>query len=105
VRLFGQRPFDDEARDLLRRHSPLHTAHGDMPPMLLIHGTDEFLWQQGVDYAERLEELGVDHRLVRLEGAGHGMESWEGRPEYLTYKSTLVEWLDQKLRFEPEVKP
>jgi len=68
-----------------------------MPPMLLVHGTDERLWEQGVAFARRLEEAGVDHELLRLDGAPHGMENWEGRPEWSGYKRKLVEWLERKL--------
>ena len=97
VRLFGHPTLDDEGRALLRQYSPLYHAHAGMPPLLLINGTDEFLWDQGVAYAEKLREAGVDHELYRLDGAGHGMESWEGRPEWAGYKPKLVEWLEQKL--------
>jgi alpha-L-fucosidase 2 len=97
VRLFDRSVLDGEARRLLRSYSPLHSARASMPPLLLIHGTDEFLWDQGVAFAARLEELGVDHELYRVEGAPHGMESWEGRPEWSGYQQKLVDWLSQKL--------
>ena len=97
ARLFGRTTLDEEARRLLRRYSPLHQAHRAMPPMLLVHGTDERLWEQGVAFARRLEEAGVDHELLRLDGAPHGMENWEGRPEWSGYKRKLVEWLERKL--------
>lgn len=93
VRLFDHDRLDDEGRALLRRYSPLHNVHPDMPPMLLVHGTDEMLWDQGVDFAARLEEAGVAHELHRLDGAPHGMESWEGRPEWQSYKQAVVDWL------------
>ena len=37
----------------------------------------------------------------RLEGAPHGMESWEGRPEWAGYKKKLVDWLEEKLATRP----
>ena len=64
-----------------------------MPPVLLVHGTNEELWPQGVEMARALEAKAVPHELVRLEGAPHGMENWEGRPEWLGYKDRLVAWL------------
>jgi alpha-L-fucosidase 2 len=97
VRLFGHTRLDEEGHRLLRRYSPQYHAHEDMPPMLLLNGTDEFLWEQGVAYAETLETLGVEHELYRLEGAGHGMESWEGRPEWAGYKARVVDWLREHL--------
>jgi Xaa-Pro dipeptidase len=97
VRLFGRSTLDEESRALLRRYSPLHHAHRAMPPLLMIHGTNEALWEQGVAFAERLREVGADHELYRAEGAPHGMENWEGRPEWSGYKQKLVDWLGKKL--------
>jgi acetyl esterase/lipase len=93
VRLFGRRQLDDEARAELRRYSPLHHVHRGMPPVLLVHGTNERLWDQGVAMAAALERTGVPHQLVKLDGAPHGMENWEGHPEWTGYKDTLVQWL------------
>ena len=97
VRLFDHHAFDDEGRDLLRRYSPLYHVHADMPPLLMINGTNEFLWDQALEFDERLRAVGADHELIRLEGAGHGMESWEGRPEWAGYKTKLVDWLQAAL--------
>ena len=97
VRLFKQDRLDDRARSILREYSPYYQAHSDMPPLLLIHGTSEFLWDQAVLLARRLDSLGVDYQLVTLEGAPHGMENWEGHPEWETYKTELVNWLRLKL--------
>jgi acetyl esterase/lipase len=98
VRLFGLQALDEAARDVLRRYSPLHQARGGMPPVLLVHGTNERLWDQGVAFDRRLSELGVTHELYRVEGAPHGIENWEGHSEWLAYKVKLVEWLRATLR-------
>ena len=58
---------------------------------------DEFLWEQGVAFADRLREVGAVHELYRLDGAPHGMESWEGRPEWAGYKRRVVDWLEENL--------
>jgi acetyl esterase len=97
VRLFGHSTLNDEARALLRRYSPIAHVHRDMPPLLLVHGTNERLWEQGRTMAARLAEVGVRHELVALEGAPHGMENWEGHPEWTGYKERLVEWLRVQL--------
>jgi alpha-L-fucosidase 2 len=97
VRLFDHQTLDEEGRRLLRQYSPLYHAHAGMPPLLMIHGTDEMLWDQGVAFAARLKEVGADHELYRLDGAPHGMENWEGRPEWSGYKQKLVDWLEQRL--------
>ena len=96
-RMFGLSTLDDEGRGLVRRYSPIHHVAKDMPPLLLIHGTSEELWAQAVAMRERLREVGARHELVALEGAPHGMENWEGHPEWSHYKTKLIEWLSQQL--------
>jgi alpha-L-fucosidase 2 len=93
VRLFRRAELNDEARAELRRYSPLHRAHKDMPPLLLVNGTGERLWAQAQTFAQRLTELGVRHEVIALDGAPHGMENWEGHPEWLGYKQRVVEWI------------
>ena len=98
VRLFRRTVLDEGARALLRDFSPLHTAHAKMPPLLLINGTGERLWDQARAFAARLTELGARHELIALEGAPHGLENWEGHPEWTTYKDRLVSWIQRMVR-------
>jgi alpha-L-fucosidase 2 len=95
VRLFRRGVLNDDARAVLRRYSPLHRAHKDLPPLLMINGTGEQLWAQAQAFAARLTELGAQHEVIALEGAPHGLENWEGRPEWIGYKGRLVEWIQQ----------
>ncbi len=95
VRLFRRAALDEEARAELRRYSPLYRAHKDMPPVLMVNGTGERLWTQAQAFAERLTELGARHEVIALEGAPHGMENWEGHPEWIGYKQRVVEWVLQ----------
>jgi acetyl esterase/lipase len=67
-----------------------------MPPLLLIHGTNERLWEQGLAMRDRLAAAGARHELLAIEGAPHGMENWEGRPDWTAYKARLVEWLRER---------
>jgi acetyl esterase/lipase len=97
ARLFGLETLDDAARATLRRYSPLYNVRKGMPPLLLIHGTGERLYGQGAAMAARLAEAGVPHELYTLQGAPHGMENWEGHPEWTAYKVKLVEWLRARL--------
>ncbi len=101
VRLFRRTVLDDESRAELKRHSPLHSAHKGMPPVLLVNGTGEELWAQAQVYAQRLTELGARHEVIALEGAPHGMENWEGRPEWTGYKRRVIEWI-QKVAGVPD---
>ena len=98
VRLFRRTVLDDESRAEMRRYSPLYRAHKDMPPVLLVNGTGERLWAQAQAFAQRLTELGVRHDVVALEGAPHGMENWEGHPEWMGYKRRVVEWIQAQRR-------
>jgi alpha-L-fucosidase 2 len=98
ARLFGRHVLDDESRRLARDASPIYRARTGMPRILLVHGTAEELWAQAVAYDARLTALGVPHRLLRLEGAPHGMENWEGHPEWAGYKDAVVEFIKNPAR-------
>jgi alpha-L-fucosidase 2 len=95
VRLFRRTVLDDAARELMRRFSPLYSAHKGMPPVLLVNGTGERLWAQAQAFARRLAELGIAHEVMALEGAPHGMANWEGHPEWMAYKARVVEWIQR----------
>jgi acetyl esterase len=98
VRLFRRSRLDEESREVLRRFSPLYRVHKDMPPVLLINGTGERLWTQAQAYAAALTKVGVRHEVVALEGAPHGLENWEGHPDWTSYKARLVHWVKRALR-------
>jgi acetyl esterase len=102
VRLFRRTVLDDESRAVLRRYSPLNQAHANMPPLLLVNGTGERLWAQAQAFDRRLTELGVRHEVVALKGAPHGMENWEGHPEWVVYKQRVVDWIRRVT--DPRVK-
>jgi len=97
ARLFGITKLDDGARAVLRRYSPLHNVRSGMAPILLIHGTNERLHAQGVAMAKRLAESYAAYDFYEVENAPHGIENWEGHPEWMKYKTKLVEWLKQNL--------
>lgn len=97
VRLFGRSRLDEEAQALLRRYSPLYEVRPDMAPILLIHGTAKRLWEQAQRFQQALRQAGIPHELYPLEGAPHGMENWEGHPQWAGYKDHLVKWLHRIL--------
>ena len=98
VRLFRRSQLDDASRRLLRAYSPLYRAHAKMPALLLVNGTGERLWVQAQAFAARLKELGARHDLIALDGAPHGLENWEGHPEWMTYKSRVIDWIWRTVR-------
>lgn len=97
VRLFGITSLDNEARATLRRYSPLHNARENIVPLLLVCGTKDGLFAQHNVFTNQLGNAGASFDSFTLEGAPHGMENWEGHPEWMEYKTKLVEWLKEKL--------
>ena len=97
-RLFRLPTLDGPARAVLRAHSPIHHVRRGMPPVLLIHGTNERLWTQGQSMSRALTARGVPHELIPLEGAPHGLENWEGHAPWMHYKTRLVTWLLESFR-------
>jgi acetyl esterase/lipase len=98
VRLFRRDVLDDEARALLRQYSPLYQAHKGMPPLLLVNGTGDRLWAQAQAFAQKLTAIGARHETITVEGAPHGLENWEGHPEWTAYKRRMVEWIGRVVR-------
>ena len=93
VRLFRLTALDAPAMQTVKAYSPLHQARRDMAPILLVHGTAEELWAQAEAMTARLREVGARHELLAIPGAPHGMEHWEGHPEWETYKTRVVRWI------------
>lgn len=83
----------DGTRDSAARYSPSEHVSASLPPILLIQGTEDELYLGALEYAARLKKAGVHSELVLLEGAPHGMENWNGHPEWAFYKRKLVDWL------------
>jgi acetyl esterase/lipase len=66
---------DLEDKSLSKKISPIHLLRAGLPPMLIIHGTND----QSVDYASakafaaEMEKLGNDFEFHTLEGAPHAI--------------------------------
>jgi len=91
------RLFADPDPETLREYSPLYHAGPNLPPMLIIQGTADELYPGTEEYARRLEEVHAPHDLILLQKAPHGMENWEGHPEWMFYKKMMVDWLKKTL--------
>ncbi len=91
------RLFGDWTVQTLKRYSPIDYVSRSLPPILLIQGTGDQLYKGTLRYANRLSQAGARHDLVLLKGAPHGMENWEGHPEWMFYKQKLVDWLRASL--------
>ena len=92
-RIFGS--WDQE---LLERYSPLFHVSAGMPPILLIQGTKDELYEGTLAYVERLKKVGARQQLILVQGAPHGMENWAGHNDWEAYKPQLVDWLNAALR-------
>jgi acetyl esterase len=96
-REFLGRLFGSWTPQTLEMYSPIDHIRASMPPLLLIQGTGDELYQGTMEYASRLKQAGVHYDLVLLNGAPHGMENWAGHPEWAFYKRKLVAWLRSNL--------
>jgi acetyl esterase/lipase len=89
-------PIADEARilELGRQISPVNHVSSDDPPTLIIHGDADHLVpiQQAEVMVEKLKTNGVEAKLVRKPGAGHG---WSKIEEDV---SVLADWFDTHLK-------
>jgi acetyl esterase len=79
----------------LSQLSPIEHLHRDMPPFLLIHGTNDPLVpiQQSRDMCTRMRALGNTCEVYPVEGAGHGMRRWHST----AYQEKILHWLDSRL--------
>jgi acetyl esterase len=91
------RLFADPSAATLREYSPLFHAGPSLPPMLIIQGTGDELYSGTEEYLKRLDEVHARHEAILLDKAPHGMENWEGHPEWMLYKKQMVEWLRKTL--------
>jgi acetyl esterase len=91
------RLFADQGVATLREYSPLFHASTSLPPMLIIQGTADDLYPGTEEYIQRLKEVHARHEVILLEKAPHGMENWEGHPEWMFYKKKMVDWLEKTL--------
>ena len=97
-RLFGLESYGEAERALLATYSPLAHLKPEgppMPPLLLLCGTADGLYSQHQAMVERLREVGAKVTSVELNGAPHGLENWEGHPEWAFYQTALLDWLSK----------
>jgi alpha-L-fucosidase 2 len=81
----------------LKDLSPIHHVRPDMPPLLLIHGTNDALvpFDQSEEMCRSVRRLGAGCDLVAVRGGGHGLRWWE-QSGLTTYKRLLTDWLARK---------
>jgi acetyl esterase len=79
----------------LSQLSPIEHLRPNMPPFLLIHGTNDPLVpiQQSRDMCTRMKDLGNSCEVYPVEGAGHGMRRWQSSG----YQLEIIRWLSARL--------
>jgi len=84
---------DQKIREITRNISPLYFVDPKDPPILVIHGDADVLvpYEQATRLMKKLEEAGVDHKLITKPGANHG---WLGVEKDTL---TIADWFDAKL--------
>jgi dipeptidyl aminopeptidase/acylaminoacyl peptidase len=84
---------EKKIREITRSISPLYFVDPKDPPILVIHGDADVLvpYEQATRFMEKLEEAGVEHKLVTKPGAGHGWANIQKDTP------TIADWFDAKL--------
>jgi acetyl esterase/lipase len=67
--------FDPMQKTQLDPYCPVRNVTKDYPPTLLIHGTEDtdVPYVLSANLAKEFARVGVDHELVTVRGAGHGL--------------------------------
>lgn len=93
-----EEPF---AQTLMRLYqaSPINHLHEDLPPILLIHGTEDrsVHFQQSLNIQGKIKEKGweVPCEVYPVEGAPHRQSEWDRFDQ--GYKVKLLDWLEVHL--------
>ena len=71
----------------------------DDPPFLLIHGDEDraVAFEHSVMLESKLKEIGVEAKLIKMVGGGHGptISAGENPPDHV---GAMIEWFDLHLR-------
>jgi acetyl esterase/lipase len=85
-----------------RMGSPVYHVSKDVPPTLIIHGKLDTTIDrdQAIELASKLQEAGVEHELILLEGIGHtfDLHTWNHKPLPVDVYSAVVSFFDRHLK-------
>lgn len=96
----GVSTLNADTAPALRNASSYIYVKKDMPPFLLIHGTDDKTvpYEQSVQMCDKMQKVGAVCELFPVRGGGHGMGSWEKEEFGATYKRHMINWLKKTLQ-------
>ncbi len=89
-------------RRLWELASPVYHVSKDCPPTLTLHGKSDTTvdWPQALELNTKLAEVGVEHKLLLIQGIGHtfDLDSWGKRPLPYDLRSIVTEFFDKHLK-------
>jgi acetyl esterase/lipase len=83
--------------DTLRAASPKTYVTPGAPPFLILHGTEDALTQQSVDFTAQLHAAGVPATYIPVHGTGHQLDTPTQQPTPDQLTTTVVTFLTQTL--------
>ena len=81
-----------------REASPIFHVSADDPPFLLVHGDKDVIVPIAMSESmyEKLQEMDIASKLIRIEGAGHG-PGFPGAINPPDLNKEYVQWMDTHL--------
>jgi acetyl esterase len=97
---FGVSDFSEPSMKILHDASPVNRVQKQMPPFLFIQGTADHTvpFESSPLMCDAMKKAGAQCEVLKVYGADHGMESWEGKPGEQEWKPAMVDWLNSTLR-------
>jgi len=86
-----------ERPDLFRKASPVAYVDANSPPMFIVCGDRDGLYQQSVVMVEQLKKLGVPVELYTAHGKGHAFTNAHWQPAAQAAYQAIGDWLDKTL--------
>jgi acetyl esterase/lipase len=83
--------------DTLRAASPKTYVAPGAPPFLILHGTEDALTQQSVDFTAQLHAAGVPATYIPVRGTGHQLDTPTQQPTPDQLTNRIVTFLTQTL--------
>lgn len=93
----------EEDPDTWRLASPVHhVSKKNCPPTLTLHGMIDATVDrnQAIELAKVLEEHGVEHQLIMIEGVGHtfDLQTWAKKPLPYDLRPIVIDFFDKHLK-------
>jgi alpha-L-fucosidase 2 len=101
---FGVHDYSAKSLQILQDASPVSHVTKDMPPFLFIHGTDDQTvpFECSSNMCEAMKKAGARCAVVKVTGADHGMNIWEGKTQWESWKPVMIDWLNTTLGLKPK---